>query len=240
MHAAYCPDGNAIAGRRRRPYGRTVRCVVLTAAVLVVACGGGSRREPFPTLANGDTGSGAPKPRVAGPPDAGTRAGHGGDPAAEFAQSVHGVVRVPAHDRTPPLALLRLVGGAGKPVVHDSPVRAGGDRPVRLLRPQIVATALIRDTDGGTGRIRVSVVYVTRCGGVQRQHGEYFPPPQVEAVKIAPGVRMPVQQRRTARVSFPPDCGVIGKAFAEATNASGLESFSDPIWFQYDPASPNR
>src|SRR5204862_7576785 len=177
------------------------------------------------------TGAGVPEPRVAGPPDGGTRAGHGGGAAAEFAQAVHGVVRVPAHDRTPPLALLRLVGGAGPAVVHDSPVRPGGERPVRLLRPQIVATALIRDADGGTGRIRVSIVYVTRCDGVDRQHGDYFPPPQVEAIKIAPGVRMPVQQRRTARIRFPPDCQVLGKVFAEATNASGLESFSDPIWF---------
>jgi hypothetical protein len=28
---------------------------------------------------------------------------------------------------------------------------------------------------------------------------------------------------------------VLGKVFAEATNASGLESFSDPIWFAYKP-----
>ena len=28
-------------------------------------------------------------------------------------------------------------------------------------------------------------------------------------------------------------CRVSGKVFAEAINASGLESFSDPIWFVY-------
>jgi hypothetical protein len=28
---------------------------------------------------------------------------------------------------------------------------------------------------------------------------------------------------------------VTGKAFAEATNAHGLESFSDPMWFEFRP-----
>ena len=81
--------------------------------------------------------------------------------------------------------------------------------------------------------MRVSVVYVTRCDGVERQNAHYFPPAQIENVRIAPGVRVPVQRSRSARVRFPAGCDVTGKAFAEATNAAGLESFSDPIWFRY-------
>jgi hypothetical protein len=145
------------------------------------------------------------------------------------------MVRVPARDATPPRALLQLDTGAGKPVVHDSPVRSRRQPPVRLARPEIDATALIRDPDGGSARIRVSVVYATRCHGVEQQHGDYFPPAQIEVVRIAPGVRVPIQRTRHGRVRLPANCDVSGKVFAEATNAAGLESFSDPIWFRYAP-----
>ncbi len=205
---------------------------IIAATLVLAACGGDSPREP--KLANGETGTAAAEPRVVGPPDAGTRAGHGNDLAAEFERTVRGVVRVPERDRTPPLALLRVDPGAGEPVVHDSPVRPERRPPLRLARPELSATALIRDTDGGTGRIRVSVVYVTRCDGKERQHGDYFPPAEIAVVRIAPGVSVPVQRRRSARMRFAAGCDVTGKVFAEATNAAGLESFSDPIWFRYD------
>jgi hypothetical protein len=205
--------------------------------VLAAACGADRRDPPPPRVAGGDTGAGSDAPRVAGPPDAGSRAGHGGDLEVLFSQPAPGVIRVPEADRTPPLAMLRLDAGAAAPVVHDSPVRRRRSATVRLVRPALAATALTRDADGGTGRIRVSIVYVTRCDGMDRQHADYSPPAQVEAIRIAPGVRVPVQLRRSARVRFPADCAVRGKVFAEATNAFGLESFSDPIWFAYAPRS---
>jgi hypothetical protein len=214
---------------------------LVCAALLTAACGGGPARPGGDATAP-DTGTraghrGDPAALAGGDvgaPDAGTRAGHRGDPAALFAQPARGTVRVPEHDATPPLALLRLdPGGGAAPIVHDSPVRRRRAPVVRLPRPELAATALIRDADGGTGRVRVSVVYVTRCGGTSRQHGDYFPPAQIETIRIAPGVRVPVQHRRSARVRFPPGCDAYGKAFAEATNAQGLESFSDPIWFSY-------
>jgi hypothetical protein len=201
----------------------------------LAACGGSTTRDsppPLPPPVSGDVGTGVDEP-AAGPPDAGTRAGHGGDLDAMFFQSARGVVRVPDADRTPPLALIRLDAGAARPVVHASPVRRTRSAVVRLVRPELAATALIRDADGGTGRIRVSLVYVTRCDGTDRQRAQYFPPPMIESIKIAPGVRVPVQLRRSAHVRFPAGCRVSGKVFAEATNASGLESFSDPIWFTY-------
>jgi len=209
----------------------------IAVAVLAASCGADRRDPPPPRLAGGDTGAGTDAPRVAGPPDAGSRTGHGGDLETLFSQPARGVVRVPESDRTPPLAMLRLDAGAAAPVVHDSPVRRRRSATVPLVRPTLAATALARDADGGTGRIRVSVAYVTRCDGLDRQHAEYFPPSQIEAIRIAPGVRIPVQRRRSAQVHFPAGCEVLGKVFAEATNAFGLESFSDPIWFAYTPRS---
>ena len=149
----------------------------LVAVLLVAACGGD--RPPL-QVASDDTGAGTDAPRVAGPPDAGSRTGHGADLEVQFAQPARGLVRVPETDRTPPLAMLRLDAGAAEPVVHASPVRRPRSPTVTLVRPAITATALIRDADGGTGRIRVSVVYATRCDGIDRQHAAYFPPAQIE------------------------------------------------------------
>jgi hypothetical protein len=85
--------------------------------------------------------------------------------------------------------------------------------------------------------VRVSIIYATRCGGVDRQHGAYFPPAQIASVRVAPGVRIAIQRTRRATLDFDPRCEVLGKLFAEATNATGLESFSDPIWFRFTPRS---
>jgi hypothetical protein len=212
-----------------------MRIALPVLALALTSCGGaaGDEPPPLPPPVSGDVGVGVDEAAIGGPPDAGTRAGHGADLDALFSQPARGVIRVPDADRTPPLALIRLDAGARTPVVHDSPVRRRRSAIVRLVRPEIAATALIRDADGGTGRIRVSLVYVTRCDGTDRQHAKYFPPPQIESIKIAPGVRVPAQLTRSARVRFPAGCRVSGKVFAEATNASGLESFSDPIWFVY-------
>lgn len=162
------------------------------------------------------------------------RAGHGGDLEAQFANDLQGNVRVPEQDTSPPRALLQLETGKGKPIVHDSPVRARSKPAIQLTTPELLATAVIRDGEG-TGRIRVSVEYVTRCDGKEQQHGDYFPPAQIEVVRIAPGVTVPAQRERTARLKLPTHCDVAGKVFAEATNAHSLESFSDPIWFRWTP-----
>jgi hypothetical protein len=252
MHAAYYRPRNPNGPSALPPlWSRDVRAAVLALAVLIAGCGG-SPQPPAASPANGETGTGRPPvagppnagppdagppdagPPVAGPPDAGTRAGHGNDLAAQFERAVRGTVAVPARDRTPPLAMLRLDPGGGAPVVHDSPVRDQRRPEVKLPRPGFAATALIRDGDGGTGRVRVSVVSVIHCDGAERQQADYFPPAQIENVRIAPGVRVPAQRSRSARVRFPAGCDITGKAFAEATNAAGLESFSDPIWFRFD------
>ena len=56
-------------------------------------------------------------------------------------------------------------------------------------------------------------------------------------MRVPPGARAPVERRRGARVRLDaggPECSVRGKAWADATNASGLESFSDQIRFEYE------
>jgi len=166
-------------------------------------------------------------------PDGGAAAGHGaGD----------GRVRVPERDATPPLAQLRLEPGGGAPaVVHRSPVRVHHVAPaVALARPEVRATALIRDPDGGTGRIRLTVRWVEDCGGGRRRRTVNLPPAQIERIRIAPGVLAPVERRRSARVALPRGCRVTGEAFADATNASGLESFSDPVRFAWQAKPLSR
>jgi hypothetical protein len=209
----------------------------IVAIMLAAACGGDRRERPPLRVIGDDTGAGTDATPAPGPPDAGSRFGHGGDLQLRFSQPARGLVRVPGSDATPPVAMLRLDAGAAAPVIHASPVRRLRSPPVPLVRPALTATALARDADGGTGRIRVSVLYATRCGGVDRQHADYFPPAQIDAIRIAPGVRSPIQRTRSAHVRFDTGCEVLGKIFAEATNASGLESFSDPIWFTYNPRS---
>jgi hypothetical protein len=143
-------------------------------------------------------------------------------------------VPVPERDDTPPLAALLLRHG-DRVVSSVDPVRPDRDAPLRLRRPELTLTALTRDQDGGTGRVRVSVRYQQSCGDARAVRTEYFPPSEIARVRVAPGVRAPIERRRRAalRLEPGPGCSVRGKAWADATNASGLESFSDQIRFEY-------
>lgn len=143
-------------------------------------------------------------------------------------------VPVPDRDDTPPLAALLLRHG-DRVVSSVDPVRPDRDAPLRLRRPELTLTALTRDEDGGTGRVRVSVRYQQSCGDALSTRTEYFPPSEIARVRVPPGVRAPVERRRRAalRLEAGSGCSVRGKAWADATNASGLESFSDQIRFEY-------
>jgi hypothetical protein len=145
-------------------------------------------------------------------------------------------VRVPERDETPPLAALLLRYGE-RVVSSVDPVRPDRDAPLRLPRPELTLSALTRDQDGGTGRVRVSVRYRQSCGDALSVRTEYFPPSEIARVRVPPGTRAPVERQRRARVQLDaggPECSVRGKAWADATNASGLESFSDQIRFEYE------
>ena len=198
--------------------GRVRRAALLVMLAAAAGCGGETDPQP----------PSSPPPGAA-VPDGGQRAGHGGDDAPR-AQ----VVRVPDRDTTPPLAILRLEPGDGaRPVVHRSPVRPRRAPAVELTRPEFRATAIIRDEDGGTGRIRLTVRYDATCDGRRERSTQHRPPSQIERIRLTPGTRAPVERRRTARVRVPAGCRVTGEAFADATNAHGLESFSDPVRFAY-------
>jgi hypothetical protein len=144
-------------------------------------------------------------------------------------------VRVPERDGTPPFAALLLRAGP-RVVSSMAPVRADRDAPLRLGRPDLRLTALTRDGDGGTGRIRVSVSYVRRCGESVTRTTRHFPPSEIARVRVAPGAVVPAERGREARLRLDAGsagCSIRGKAWADATNASGLESFSDQIRFEY-------
>ena len=164
----------------------------LALAVALAGCGGG-----------GSPPGDAPPERGVAIPDGGVAAGHG---AGDLR------VRVPERDATPPLAQLRLDPGGGAPaVVHRSPVRAGHGPAVALARPEVRATAVIRDPDGGTGRIRLTVRWVADCGGERRVRTVHLPPSQIERIRIAPGVLAPVERRRSGRVRLPRGCDGDGR-----------------------------
>jgi hypothetical protein len=197
-----------------------VRLVPVLALLLLAACDSDPPDPPREASRNGSA-------EVA-VPDGGLSAGHGADDARRR------TVRVPERDASPPLALLRLApGGGAAPVVHRSPVRPRPSAPVTLRRPEVRATAVIRDPDGGTGRIRLTVKYTANCAGARSRHTVHRPPPQIERIRLAPGTRAPVERRRSGRVPLPAGCRVTGEAFADATNALGLESFSHPVRFVY-------
>ena len=160
--------------------------------------------------------------------------GHGGGADAALFERRPSRMRVPKVDRTPPLAVLRLdLGDGDEPLVRRSPEGPRPAAPIVLSRPAFTATALVRDMDGATGRIRVSAVYVTVCDGRRQEHGAYFPPAQIVNIRIPPGALAPTQRVRSATIEFPAGCKVSGRVYAEATNAHGLESISDPIRFTW-------
>jgi hypothetical protein len=152
---------------------------------------------------------------------------------------------VPERDSTPPTAVL-LMRADARFVTSISPVRPGKEPPVRLRSPAIALTAVVNDDDGGTGRIRASLTYVRECRDpdtgrrTTERETRYFPPSEIARVKLPPGGRAPAERVRRAAVRLPTEAGCVirGKAWADATNASGLESFSDQVPFVF--RSPAR
>lgn len=149
-------------------------------------------------------------------------------------------VVVPEQDSTPPIAMLVMHADA-RSVTSISPVRPDKGAPVRLRSPAIAVMAVVRDEDGGAGRIRASLTYDRECRDpyngrrTTQRATRYFPPSEVAWVEPAPGVRVPVErvQRAVVRLPSRTDCVIRGKAWAEATNASGLEGLSDQVPFVF-------
>jgi hypothetical protein len=146
-------------------------------------------------------------------------------------------VRVPERDGVAPSAAVMLRAGrdAG-PVVQPSPSRAG-ERPqvVALPDPRFRATATVRDGDGGTGRIRLSVETVARCGAETRTRVRTIPPAQIVNIALPPGASAPAERQRTEVIDLGarPGCSYTGELFAEGTDAHGRQAVTAHIGFTY-------
>jgi hypothetical protein len=180
----------------------------MLALLFVAACGSEDEDRPAPTpSATREAPSTAPAV-----PDGGTQRGH--DRGAS--------IRVPERDDTPPVPAVSLAR------------RAGG----------VVATVTGIDEDGGMGRARVAIKASFSCRKGARAWTEpyvqYVPPPMIARIKVTPGTRVETRLARSAGLEFDPsrcDGGelhaVHGEAWADTTNASGLDATSDHARFSW-------
>jgi hypothetical protein len=209
---------------------RTMPLVLLVTAAALGACSGDAdqpaeRSTPVPSRA---------QPEAPPVPDGGVREGHGTDDDAPPPQE-RGSILVPETDTTPPRPVVRLAGSRAT-------LDRGAPR-VFVSRDEPIAVVVIgRDRDGGMGRARVAIRARLTCrsaGGevVIRPLVRYVPPAQVVRIRIVPGTRTRTELRRTVRQRFDAQCpgGTLerfsGQAWADTTNASGLDATSRHIHF---------
>jgi hypothetical protein len=213
---------------------------ILLSASLLAAAGcdasdSGGAAEPEPTTSA--TSEQAPQPPVAGPPDAGTRFGHGADATR---------VRVPDRDESPPTAEIALERADGTAVARAAqPGEAPAD-VVRLPAARLRGTTTGVDGESGVARVRVSVKETITCEDpdgdrVERERIRYFPPPQIERIRSSPGARLSTRAGRTVTVSLgrgrcparSEPVAIAGELWGEAINGLGLEAVTPHIRFEY-------
>jgi hypothetical protein len=144
-------------------------------------------------------------------------------------------VEVPEQDDVAPSAALALRSGDDV-VVRPSPSRAGERADVvRLSEPRFEAIAAVRDSTGGTGRIRISIRRVDRCDGTARERAQSIPPAQIVNIALPPGARAPVERQRSRQIELRPKagCSVRGEVLAEGTDAHGRQAVTAHIGFAY-------
>lgn len=218
--------------RRLLPTVRGVRSVlpfVLAATAAFAACASDDDQAP-------ERPAPGPSREPAAPavPDGGVEEGHGVEDQAPPPRESGSVV-VPETDPTPPRPVVRLAGS------HATLDRETARVLVPLDEP-IAVTVVGRDRDGGMGRARVAIRARLTCrsaGGevVTRPLVRYVPPAQVIRIRIAPGTRTRTELRRTVTQRFDTHCagGTLerfrGQAWADTTNASGLDATSRHIHF---------
>jgi hypothetical protein len=205
-------------------------------AVLLVACGDDDAAEQEPAAgreATAEREAASPAP----PADAGTRAGHGADPAR---------VAVPERDPSPPAATIALARAGGGILAEASqPPEGATPGAVTLYEPELRGIVTGRDANGGVARVRVSIREEIECRGddgpYRRLRTRYFPPPQVERIRSTPGVRLPTSADRSVPLRLSrPSCGagrltaVHGEIWGEAINGSGLEAVTPHLKFVYE------
>lgn len=130
---------------------------------------------------------------------------------------------------------------------------AGASRPgsphsgeLELTEPRLRGTTVGEDPNGGIARVRVSISERISCRGddgtrFERLRARYFPPPQIEQIRAAPGAGLPTHGKRSRLLSLAGErCGanaeateVHGKLWGEVINGHGLETFTPPVRFRY-------
>jgi hypothetical protein len=199
----------------------------------VAGCGGDEPQpadEPPrpPTQAAPDDGEGGAAPAV---PDGGLERGHGVDD--QGARTV-----VPERDSTPPLPAVQI--GDRRVTGHGAWPEVSLPMDTRLVRARVTGT----DLDGGMGRARVSFkatfLCLDRASGRRwsRPYVQHDPPAMIEPIRIAPGTRVATRLVRTSELAIDPaHCegaelvSVHGEAWADTTNASGLDATSGHLGF---------
>jgi hypothetical protein len=158
-----------------------------------------------------------------------------------------GKVTVPDDDDSPPTVTVALAAPRGGRTLAEASQPPGREPApaVELPELRLGGTTLGTDPNGGVARVRVSISERIACGSTdgrrfERLHRRYFPPPQIERIRVAPGTRLPTRRRRSLELSLGAGCGpgahaveVHGQLWGEAINGHGLEAVTPHIRFSY-------
>jgi hypothetical protein len=180
-------------------------------------------------------GTGASPPP---PADAGTATGHDVDARR---------VTVPEHDASPPAATIALADPVdGRTLAEASWPGSPRSGKLDLKEPRLRGITVGEDVDGGIARVRVAISELLSCRSdegarFERLRTRYFPPPQIEQIRAAPGARLPTRSIRSRLLSLARKrCGpraeateVDGKLWGEVINGHGLETITPAIRFRY-------
>jgi hypothetical protein len=217
---------------------RRVAAILSAGFIAAAGCGGsdsGDPAEPDPQK-SATTEASAPPP-VSGPPDAGTRFGHGADATR---------VRVPDDDESPPVAEIALERSDATAAARAAQPGEAPEEVVQLPSATLRGTTTGSDGDSGVARVRVSVKETITCAyddgrRVERERSRYFPPPQIERIRSSPGARLPTRDTRTVEVTLgrgrcPADAepvAIAGELWGEAINGLGLEAVTPHLRFEH-------
>jgi hypothetical protein len=203
---------------------RVIRlCALALCLGLVIGCGAQDHAGPE---------------TAAEPPDAGTATGHAGHATR---------VIVPERDASPPAGRIALADAAtGRTLAEASRPGSAASGELELTEPRLRGTTVGEDPNGGIARVRVSISERISCLGddgmrFERLRARYFPPPQIEQIRAAPGARLPTRSTRSRLLSLAEErCGanaeateVHGELWGEVINGHGLETITPPVRFRY-------
>ena len=116
---------------------------------------------------------------------------------------------MPEDDGSPPAVTIALatVPGTRTLATASQPSGRVHKTAVELPAPRLRGTTLGEDPNGGVARVRVSILERIACRGAEGRPFErlptrYFPPPQIERIKVTPGARLPTRRTRSLVLSL--------------------------------------